>query len=125
MQCLKGDGESYVDEGLQLNAAAGISVLAQKYFLYLRSNLFPLASLFYFFECFILVFQGVACTAMLKLVMGSLFLTLLVVCILYNGSIECFKILCSVEGLLPLQEAGAETVVISSLCSVNDGDCSF
>lgn len=55
VQCLKGDGESYVDEGLQLNAAAGISVLAQ-----------------------------------------------------------------NVEGLLPLQEAGAETVVISSLCSVND-----
>jgi hypothetical protein len=90
VQCLKGDGESHVDEGLQLNAAAGISVLAQKYFLYLRSNLLPLASLFYFFECFILVFQGVACTAMLKLVMSSLFLTLLVVCILYNGSIECF-----------------------------------
>lgn len=89
MQCLKGDGESYLDEGLQLNAAAGFGVLAQKYFLYLRSNLFPLASLFYFFQCFILDFQGVACTAM-KLVMGSLFLTLLVVCILYNGSIECF-----------------------------------
>ncbi|XP_024374991.1 uncharacterized protein [Physcomitrium patens] len=29
VQCLKGDGESPFDEGLQLNAAAGISVLAQ------------------------------------------------------------------------------------------------
>lgn len=34
MQCLKGDGESPFDEGLQLNAAAGISVLAQRYFLF-------------------------------------------------------------------------------------------
>ena len=30
VQCLKGYGESPADEGLQLNAAAGISVLAQK-----------------------------------------------------------------------------------------------
>ncbi|KAG0580050.1 hypothetical protein KC19_4G143900 [Ceratodon purpureus] len=55
VRCLKGDGESHVDKGLQLNAAAGISVLAQ-----------------------------------------------------------------NVEGLLPLQEAEAETAVISSLCSVDD-----
>jgi len=34
VQCLKGDGENPVDEGLQLNAAAGISVLAQKYSLF-------------------------------------------------------------------------------------------
>lgn len=57
VQCLKGDGENRVDEGLQLNAAASISVLAQ-----------------------------------------------------------------NVEGLLPLQEAGAETAVISNLCSVSDAN---
>lgn len=46
MQCLKGDGESHVDDGLQLNAAAGISVLAQKYSRFLCQP-------FHFgFECF-------------------------------------------------------------------------